>query len=47
MLAAIGLPPEWSVGSLRLTLGRVNDEADVAHVLEVLPAIVEQLREGG
>ncbi|MBE9506728.1 MAG: cysteine desulfurase [Chloroflexi bacterium] len=47
VLAAMGLPPEWGVGSLRLTLGRANDEADVARVLEVLPAIVGQLREGG
>jgi cysteine desulfurase len=44
VLAAMGLPPDWSVGSLRLTLGRSNDEADVARVLEVLPGIVERLR---
>lgn len=44
VLAAMGLPPEWSVGSLRLTLGHVNDEDDVDRVLEVLPGIVERLR---
>jgi cysteine desulfurase len=46
VLTAMGLDPEWGIGSLRLTLGRANDEADVARVLEVLPGIVEQLREG-
>ena len=47
VLAAMGLPPEWSLGSLRLTLGRASDEADVARVLEVLPDIVERLRASG
>jgi len=47
VLAAMGLPPDWSVGSLRLTLGHANDEADVARVLDVLPGIVERLRAGG
>jgi cysteine desulfurase len=44
VLTAMGLPPDWSIGSLRLTLGHANDEADVARVLEVLPGIVERLR---
>jgi cysteine desulfurase len=44
VLTAMGVPPDWSIGSLRLTLGRANDEADVACVLEVLPRIVERLR---
>jgi len=44
VLTAMGLPLDWSIGSLRLTLGRANDEADVARVLEVLPGIVERLR---
>jgi cysteine desulfurase len=47
VLTAMGLAPDWSIGSLRLTLGRANDEADVARVLEVLPAVVERLRAGG
>jgi cysteine desulfurase len=47
VLAAMGLSPDWSIGSLRLTLGHANDEADVARVLEVLPVIVERLRAGG
>jgi cysteine desulfurase len=47
VLEAMGLPLDWSVGSLRLTLGRSNNEADIARVLEVLPGIVERLRAGG
>ena len=46
VLTAMGLRPEWSMGSLRLTLGRSNDEGDVSRVLDVLPGIVEQLRMG-
>jgi cysteine sulfinate desulfinase/cysteine desulfurase-like protein len=42
----MGFTPQWGVGSLRLTLGRSNAEADVDRVLEVLPAIVRQQREG-
>jgi cysteine desulfurase len=45
VLKAMGFAPQWSVGSLRLTLGRSNDEADVDRALEVLPGIVRQLRE--
>jgi cysteine desulfurase len=47
VLTAMGLPPEWSLGSLRLTLGHANDETDVERVLEVLPRIVERLRASG
>lgn len=44
VLLAIGLPHEIAHGSLRLTLGRDNTEADVDYVLEKLPQIVERLR---
>jgi len=44
VLLALGLPPEQAHGSLRLTLGRENTEADVERVLEVLPGIVARLR---
>ena len=44
VLAAMGIPPELSLGSLRVTLGHANDESDVERVLEVLPPIVERLR---
>lgn len=44
VLLAIGLPHEKAHGSLRLTLGHFNTEAEVDEVLEVLPKIVEKLR---
>jgi cysteine desulfurase len=47
VLSAMGLSPEWSIGSLRLTLGHANSEEDVARVVEVLPGIVERLRASG
>jgi cysteine desulfurase len=45
VLLATGLPVEISHGSLRLTLGTVNTDADVDYVLEVLPRVVSRLRE--
>jgi cysteine desulfurase len=45
VLLATGLPVEISHGSLRLTLGDANSEADVDVVLEVLPKVVAKLRE--
>ena len=44
VLAALGLSPEESHGSLRFTLGRENSEADVQRVLDILPGIVTRLR---
>lgn len=44
VLKAIGLPYELIHGSLRMTLGRANDEEDIDYVLEVLPEIVNRLR---
>lgn len=45
VLLATGLPVEISHGSLRLTLGNVNTDADVDVVLDVLPKVVSRLRE--
>jgi cysteine desulfurase len=44
VLAAMGVPKEVAGGSLRLSLGWASSEADVDHVIEVLPAMVRQLR---
>lgn len=44
VLMAMGFPHEVAHGSLRLTLGKENDDADVDYVLEILPGIVEKLR---
>lgn len=44
VLLAMGLTHEVAHGSLRLTLGRGNTDADVDYLLEVLPEIIERLR---
>jgi len=44
VLLAIGLDPAEAHGSLRLTLGRLNTNEDVEYVANVLPGIVENLR---
>ena len=44
VLLAMGLPPDLARGSLRFTVGRGNDEADVERLLNTLPRIVERLR---
>lgn len=45
VLLAMGLCHEIAHGSVRMTLGRDNTEEDIDYVLEVLPPIVERLRE--
>ena len=45
VLTAIGLPPERARASLRFSLGRGNTREDVSYVAEVLPGVVEHLRE--
>ncbi len=44
VLIAIGLPHEKAHGSLRLTLGAGSTKEEVDYVLEVLPPIIERLR---
>lgn len=44
VLTAIGLKHEQAHGSLRLTLGKYNTDADVKYVSKVLPEVVEKLR---
>lgn len=45
VLLAIGLPHEIAHGSLRLTLGEENTDEDVDYCVEVIPGIVNRLRE--
>ncbi|MGM0688444.1 MAG: cysteine desulfurase NifS [Bacillota bacterium] len=45
VLSAIGLDHQTSHGSIRLSLGRGNDEEDVDYVLEKIPQIVGKLRQ--
>ena len=44
VLLALGLPHEIAHGSLRLSLGADNTEEEVAHILKVVPEVVEYLR---
>ena len=45
VLLAIGLPHEIAHGSLRLSLGDVSTEEDVDYVIELLPQLVQRLRD--
>ncbi len=45
VLLAIGVKPEDAHGSLRITLGRENEEEEIDYFLEVLPDIVKKLRD--
>lgn len=45
VLLAIGLDHGTAHGSLRLSLGSENTEEDIDYVLDILPGIVERLRE--
>lgn len=45
VLLAIGLPHEIAHGSIRLSISNETTEEDVDYVLEVLPNIVQRLRE--
>jgi len=45
VLMAMGFPHEIAHGSLRLTLGKENTLEEIEYVLEVLPGIVEKLRQ--
>ena len=45
VLISMGIPPETAHGSLRFSVGRSNTENDIDKVIEVLPPIVEKLRE--
>ncbi|MEG2290824.1 MAG: cysteine desulfurase NifS [Clostridium sp.] len=45
VLLAIGLPHERAHGSLRLTLGEGTTEEEVDYVIEVVPPIIQRLRD--
>ena len=45
VLLALGLAHETAHGSLRITFGHENTHEDLDYLLEVLPMIVERLRE--
>lgn len=45
VLLALGISPEQVHGSLRLSIGRWTTEKDIEYVLDILPDIIERLRE--
>jgi cysteine desulfurase len=45
VLKAIGLDPVTSQGTIRFSLGRQNTQEDIDYVLEVLPKLVEKVRQ--
>jgi cysteine desulfurase len=45
VLLALGLTPDWALGSLRVTLGAHTSEAEVDAFLAALPGLVERVRE--
>jgi cysteine desulfurase len=44
VITAMGVPPEWSLGAVRTSLGEGTSREDVDYVLEVLPAAVNRIR---
>ena len=44
VLKAMGLPHARTLGSIRFSLGESNTEAEIDHVVAVLPRLVEKLR---
>jgi len=44
VLLALGLEPEWALGSLRITVGRGTTETHVERLVTVLPKVIEKLR---
>ena len=45
VLLALGLPHEVAHGSLRLSIGEYNNDAEIDHILETVPKVVERLRD--
>jgi cysteine desulfurase len=45
VLTALGLPRQWALGSLRVTLGKDTTAAQVESFLQKLPGLVEQVRQ--
>jgi cysteine desulfurase len=44
VLLAIGVKPDEARGSLRISLGKYNTDADIDYILDVLPVAVQRLR---
>jgi cysteine desulfurase len=44
VLTALGLPREWALGSLRITLGSGSSSEEIEKFLSILPGLVERVR---
>jgi len=44
LLLELGYDETWALGGLRLTIGQHTTEADIDHVLDILPPLVKQVR---
>jgi len=44
VLTAMGVEPSEAQGSIRFSLSKYNTKDDMAHVIKVLPPIIERLR---
>ncbi len=47
VLTSMGLPRDWALGGLRLTVGRQTTDADIDYALEVIPRAVDAVRKLG
>lgn len=45
VILATGLPQEWAHGSIRISMGRENTMEDVEYLLDVLPPVIEKIRD--
>ncbi len=45
VMSAIGLPREWALGSLRITLGSGSTASEIGAFLDALPGLVEKARQ--
>ncbi len=45
VILATGLPVEWAHGSIRISIGRDNTREDVEYMIEVLPRVIEKIRQ--
>ncbi|GAB4419863.1 MAG: cysteine desulfurase NifS [Anaerolineae bacterium] len=45
VLTAMGIPHELALSALRLTVGRQTTEADIETVLNILPGVIEKVRQ--
>jgi cysteine desulfurase len=44
VIAAMGIPTDWALGAVRMSLGAGTTAEDIDYVLEVLPAAVQRIR---